>query len=728
MAERVARVGSLRRETRRSDRASAAPRTCRRAMPASRRSSTGACDRRAAEALGEPVVAFKDKLNYKQPGGAGYSTHQDLAAYPGVERVVSILVAIDDCRVESGCLWLAHGVREVLPVDERGVVRSDVAATLDWFPAELSAGDAVCIDGLAPHYSEANDTDASAAGAHRELRARARTVRPGALLPRAGRADAPRHRARRPLPHQHARRLRRNRSRARDHHRSLLPPDRTPHSCRLKRPSLARIALGFALAFVIGFERELRGSPAGDRTFSLVGGAATAITATVWKTSPQALAGVVTGIGFIGAGVVVHGQNEFVRGITTASAIFATAGIGVVVGTGHLALGAITTALRAPRARDSQHAAAPPARRAPLPGLVPQRQRPAEAFRAVARRFRARRPGPRNAKTTHAARPDTVLASEGSVLLTREATSDEADRGRHLRGSVGPCRHLCRRRRIFVRAEQCPAAARGRADTRRQDAQARAPRATRSSSALAVRDGRRCRRLCVRSPRARQRNARDRRADPRDVAAALAAPRRDHQPAPRRSRGMDRRGGARVRRLALPLRRRAYAGRGARDDIARGSPPLRRSSVSCSCALRPRARCRAPSAPRSSGSRPARCSARARCSRKHSFTISAAASSTGFRTGSRTRWPSAPSPASSSRRARSKPAALAAAVGAEQVMQPLTGVALGVGLLDERARRLGLRGRDHPRRRAGRDALGRAHAGAGRAHRRAGPPPALADG
>jgi putative Mg2+ transporter-C (MgtC) family protein len=105
---------------------------------------------------------------------------------------------------------------------------------------------------------------------------------------------------------------------------------------------LARIALGFGLAFVIGFERELRGSPAGDRTFALVGGASTAIAAAVWKTSPQALAGVVTGIGFIGAGVVVHGQNEFIRGITTASAIFATAGIGVVVGTGHLALGSVT--------------------------------------------------------------------------------------------------------------------------------------------------------------------------------------------------------------------------------------------------------------------------------------------------------------------------------------------------------------------------------------------------
>ena len=115
---------------------------------------------RAAAALGEPAVAFKDKLNYKQPGGAGFGVHQDQVAYPGVDGVVSILVAIDDCRVESGCLWLAGDVHEVLPTDDRGVVRADIASTLAWFPAELAAGDAVMIDGLAPHYSEANGSDA----------------------------------------------------------------------------------------------------------------------------------------------------------------------------------------------------------------------------------------------------------------------------------------------------------------------------------------------------------------------------------------------------------------------------------------------------------------------------------------------------------------------------------------------------------------------------------------
>jgi hypothetical protein len=65
----------------------------------------------AAERLSEPATAFKDKINYKQPGGAGFSPHQDALAYPGVGRVLSLLVAIDECTTESGCLWIAPGAR-----------------------------------------------------------------------------------------------------------------------------------------------------------------------------------------------------------------------------------------------------------------------------------------------------------------------------------------------------------------------------------------------------------------------------------------------------------------------------------------------------------------------------------------------------------------------------------------------------------------------------------------
>lgn len=109
---------------------------------------------------------------------------------------------------------------------------------------------------------------------------------------------------------------------------------------------LGRVSLGFALAFLVGFERELRGSPAGNRTFALVGTGTAAITAVALKSSPQAVAGAVTGIRFIGAGVVFHGQRELVRGLTTAVGIFASAAIGVVVGSGRLLLlGAATAAI-----------------------------------------------------------------------------------------------------------------------------------------------------------------------------------------------------------------------------------------------------------------------------------------------------------------------------------------------------------------------------------------------
>src|SRR3979409_2323502 len=69
----------------------------------------------ASRRFGESAVAFKDKINYKHPGGAGFRPHRDGKAYPGVSSVLSILVAIDQCAIESGCLWLAEGVDELLP-------------------------------------------------------------------------------------------------------------------------------------------------------------------------------------------------------------------------------------------------------------------------------------------------------------------------------------------------------------------------------------------------------------------------------------------------------------------------------------------------------------------------------------------------------------------------------------------------------------------------------------
>lgn len=108
---------------------------------------------------------------------------------------------------------------------------------------------------------------------------------------------------------------------------------------------LYRILVGFAVSFVIGFERELRGSNAGDRTFSLIGGAAACAAAVTGVSSPQALAGIVTGVGFLGAGLILRTATDSLHGVTTAATVFAVAVVGLVVGLGHLVIGAVVGAL-----------------------------------------------------------------------------------------------------------------------------------------------------------------------------------------------------------------------------------------------------------------------------------------------------------------------------------------------------------------------------------------------
>jgi putative Mg2+ transporter-C (MgtC) family protein len=108
---------------------------------------------------------------------------------------------------------------------------------------------------------------------------------------------------------------------------------------------LWHVVLAFLLTFAIGFEREIRGAPAGDRTYSLVGTGAAAITAVTIGPAPQAIAGIVTGIGFIGAGFVIQSEMGTLKGITSAATIFAVAAIGIVVGAGHAWLAVALTAL-----------------------------------------------------------------------------------------------------------------------------------------------------------------------------------------------------------------------------------------------------------------------------------------------------------------------------------------------------------------------------------------------
>jgi putative Mg2+ transporter-C (MgtC) family protein len=108
---------------------------------------------------------------------------------------------------------------------------------------------------------------------------------------------------------------------------------------------LGRVVLAFGLCFAVGFEREVRGAPAGDRTFALVGTGAAAVAAVTVGPAPQAIAGVISGIGFIGAGLVLRGNRGMLTGVTSAASVFAVAAIGVVAGTGHPVLAVTVTVL-----------------------------------------------------------------------------------------------------------------------------------------------------------------------------------------------------------------------------------------------------------------------------------------------------------------------------------------------------------------------------------------------
>ena len=114
----------------------------------------------AGALLGEPAVLYKEKINYKLPGGAGYSPHQDAPAYPMIDVHVSAMVAVDDADESNGGLEVVSGCFDaVLPLDERGCIEASVVEQLDWQPVPLRAGHTLWFHSRTPHRSGPNRSD-----------------------------------------------------------------------------------------------------------------------------------------------------------------------------------------------------------------------------------------------------------------------------------------------------------------------------------------------------------------------------------------------------------------------------------------------------------------------------------------------------------------------------------------------------------------------------------------
>jgi hypothetical protein len=119
--------------------------------------TTGALPQMAGQLLGEPAVLYKEKVNYKYPGGAGFAPHQDAPAYPHVPVSVSCLLAVDDATLKNGCLELVAGRHHaLLPTDGEGCIRADVAEGLSWVAMPVAAGSLLWFHSHTPHRSGPN--------------------------------------------------------------------------------------------------------------------------------------------------------------------------------------------------------------------------------------------------------------------------------------------------------------------------------------------------------------------------------------------------------------------------------------------------------------------------------------------------------------------------------------------------------------------------------------------
>jgi hypothetical protein len=118
--------------------------------------------RAVSELLGEEAVLFKDKINFKLPGGDGFREHQDVQAgwNEFADLHITAMVAIDETNEANGSLEIIPGMHD------KGLLGSMWAPLTDedtnkqhYQPVHCLPGDAVFFDSYAPHRSKPNHTD-----------------------------------------------------------------------------------------------------------------------------------------------------------------------------------------------------------------------------------------------------------------------------------------------------------------------------------------------------------------------------------------------------------------------------------------------------------------------------------------------------------------------------------------------------------------------------------------
>lgn len=115
-----------------------------------------------SQLLGEKAVLFKEKINFKMPGGDGFKPHQDAQAGWNVytDFHITALVSIDPATEKNGCLEMVKGFHDKgLVGDEWAPLDDNAMAGMDFVSCPTEPGDVVFFDSYAPHQSAPNFTD-----------------------------------------------------------------------------------------------------------------------------------------------------------------------------------------------------------------------------------------------------------------------------------------------------------------------------------------------------------------------------------------------------------------------------------------------------------------------------------------------------------------------------------------------------------------------------------------
>ena len=109
----------------------------------------------------EQAVLFKEKINFKMPGGDGFKPHQDSQAgwQDYADYFISVMVCIDEATIENGCLQLVTGFQNQGLFREWEPLSDDDMANMEFIHYPTKPGDIVFFDCYTPHASEPNLTN-----------------------------------------------------------------------------------------------------------------------------------------------------------------------------------------------------------------------------------------------------------------------------------------------------------------------------------------------------------------------------------------------------------------------------------------------------------------------------------------------------------------------------------------------------------------------------------------